>query len=338
MTGEQRVMGALARQPIDRVPTFEWEISRSLIEKIVPGAGTIQFIEKMDIDGIVVHVKYNKEQIDEKTYRDEWGIIRTRTAEELDIPSGGPVMTAEDLEAYRLPDPYALYRMDNAKKALEQFKGKRAVILHLNDVFSLPSRIMPFDEFLMAIYDDPDLVKKLISLTVDYNITIAQQAWKAGIRIVMTGDDVCYSNGPMFSAEHFRELFFPYYMKVMTAYKDIGFMVIKHCDGNVLPIIDMLTAPPIDCFDPMDPSAGMQLSWFKKNYGGRLCLKGNVDCAQTLTFGSVDDTVQETKSCLHTGMPGFGYICSSSNSLHSKVKPENYQAMIDTIHTYGVYK
>jgi uroporphyrinogen decarboxylase len=154
----------------------------------------------------------------------------------------------------------------------------------------------------------------------------------------MTGDDVCYTNGPMFSPDHFREIFFPYYTKVMTAYKDIGFRVIKHCDGDVLPIIDMLTSPPIDCYDPMDPSAGMQLSWFKENYGGRLCLKGNVDCAQTLTFGSVDDTVRETKECLRIGMPGYGYICSSSNSLHSKVKPENYQAMLNTIHEYGVYK
>ena len=337
MTGEERVMGALARQPIDRVPTFEWEISRALIETMIPGADTAQFIEKMDIDGIVVHVKYNKEQIDDKTYRDEWGIVRIKTTEEQDIPSGGPVLTEEDLENYKLPDPYAPYRLDNVKKALEQFKGNRAVILHLNDVFSLPSRIMPFDEFLMAIYDEPELVKKLIGLTVDYNITIAKQAWDLGLRIVMTGDDVCYSNGPMFSAEHFREIFFPYYTKVMTAYKDIGFMVIKHCDGNVLPIIDMLTAPPIDCYDPMDPSAGMQLSWFKEKFGGKLCLKGNVDCAQTLTFGSVDDTVKETKECLRIGMPGYGYICSSSNSLHSKVKPENYQAMLDTIHTFGVY-
>lgn len=337
MTSEERVMGALARKPIDRVPTFEWEISRTLIERMLPGAGTEEFIEHMDIDGIVVHVKYKKEQLDEKTYKDEWGIIRTKTTEEQDIPSGSPVKTAEDLECYTVPDPAASYRLDNVKNALERFKGKRAVILHLNDVFSLPSRIMAFDEFLMAIYTDPDLVTKLIGLTVDYNIELAKRAWDMGLRIVMTGDDICYSNGPMFSPDHFRELFLPHYMRVMSAYKDIGFMVIKHCDGDVMPLVDMLTSPPIDCFDPMDPSAGMKLSWFKETYGSRLCLKGNVNCAQTLTFGSVDDTVRETKECLRVGMPGYGYICSSSNSLHSKVKPENYQAMIDTIRTNGVY-
>jgi uroporphyrinogen decarboxylase len=338
MTGEELVMGALSREPIDRVPTFEWEISRQLVDAMTPGADTAEFIERMDIDGIVVHVAYKKEMLDEKTYKDEWGVIRTKTSEEQDIPSDGPVKSEEDLEGYETPDPDAPYRLDNVKKALARFKGKRAVVLHLNDVFSLPSRIMPFEDFLMAIYTEPELVKKLISITVDYNIEIAKRAWDAGLRIVMTGDDICYTHGPMFSPEHFRELFFPYYMKVMTAYHDIGFKVIKHCDGDVLPVIDMLTAPPIDCYDPMDPSAGMQLSYFKENYGSRLCLKGNVDCAQTLTFGSVDDTVKETKECLRIGMPGYGYICSSSNSLHSKVKPENYQAMLDTLREYGVYK
>jgi uroporphyrinogen decarboxylase len=338
MNSEERVMGALRREPIDRVPTFEWEISRKLIEIFTPGADMADFVEYMDIDGIVVHLNYKKDFIDEVTYRDEWGVTKKRTAEETDITVDSPVLEQEDLDNYIPPDPNAPYRMDSVQKALDRFKGKRAVILHLNDVFSLPSRIMPFDEFLMAIHTDPGLVNKLIELTVDYNIKAARRAWDLGLRIVMTGDDYCYTHGPMFSPDAFRELFFPWYRKVMGAYKDIGYMVIKHCDGDVLRIIDMLVDASIDCYDPIEPAAGMKLSYFKEKYGHRICLKGNVDCAQTLTFGSVDDTVKETRECLRIGMPGYGYILSSSNSIHSEVKPENYRAMLDTLHEYGVYK
>jgi len=35
--------------------------------------------------------------------------------------------------------------------------------------------------------------------------------------------------------------------------------------------------------------------------------------------------------------PGGGFILSSSNSIHSAVKPENYLAMINTIRAYGNY-
>ena len=34
---------------------------------------------------------------------------------------------------------------------------------------------------------------------------------------------------------------------------------------------------------------------------------------------------------------GGGYVCSSSNSIHSGVRPELYRAMVDAIHTYGRY-
>jgi uroporphyrinogen decarboxylase len=337
MNSEERVMGALARKPIDRVPTFEWELSRVVIDALTPGENELGFVEKMDLDGICVYPDYKSEFIDDTTYRTEWGILKKKTSEVQDIPTGGPVKEPEDLDAYRPPDPASPWRLVTMNRALDRFKGKRAVILHLNDVFSLPSRIMAFDEFLMAIYTEPEMVDKLIGITVEYNIALAKRAWDEGLRIVMTGDDYCYSTGPMFSPEKFRELFHPWYKKVMGAYKDIGFMVIKHCDGNVLSLIDMLTDAAIDCYDPMEPAAGMELSWFKEKYGSRFCLKGNVDCGKTLTFGSTEETINETKECLRVGMPGYGYILSSSNSIHSKVKPENYKAMIDTLHEFGVY-
>jgi uroporphyrinogen decarboxylase len=99
----------------------------------------------------------------------------------------------------------------------------------------------------------------------------------------------------------------------------------------------MIVDSGIDCLDPIDPVAGMNLTEIKQQYGGRIALKGNVDCAQTLTFKSVAETVAETKACLRIAAPGGGYILSSSNSIHSAVKPENYVAMLDTLQQYGTY-
>lgn len=338
MNSDQRVIAALNRQPVDRVPTFEWLISQNVIDQMLPGADEASFIEAMDIDGIVVYADYRKEYLDEITYRDEWGVIKKKTDEEVDVPISGPVHNEEELAAYNLPDPGSAGRLNSLAAALKRFSGKRAVILHLNDVFSLPSRIMGMEDFLMAAMAEPELVEKIVARTVDFNIALASRAWDMGLRIVMTGDDFCYTTGPMVSPQCFREVFFPYYKKIMTAYRDIGFCVIKHCDGNVLPIIDMIMNAPIHCFDPMEPAAGMSLKYFKDKYGSRFCLKGNVDCGATLTFGSVDDVVRETREALEIGMPGYGYILSSSNSIHSKVKPENYQAMLDTLKRFGVYK
>jgi uroporphyrinogen decarboxylase len=89
--------------------------------------------------------------------------------------------------------------------------------------------------------------------------------------------------------------------------------------------------------DPIDPQAGMDLGEVKAKYGQRVALKGNVDCAQLLTFGTPDEVVTATKEALRKGMPGGGFILSSSNSIHSAVKPENYAAMLRTLQECGRY-
>ena len=62
-----------------------------------------------------------------------------------------------------------------------------------------------------------------------------------------------------------------------------------------------------------------------------------MDCAQLLTFGTQEEVVEATKEALRIGAPGGGFILSSSNSIHSAVKPENYAVMMETWKEYGKY-
>ena len=55
------------------------------------------------------------------------------------------------------------------------------------------------------------------------------------------------------------------------------------------------------------------------------------------TFGTPAEVVEATKEALRQGAPGGGFILSSSNSIHSAVKPENYQALLLTLQKYGRY-
>jgi uroporphyrinogen decarboxylase len=166
---------------------------------------------------------------------------------------------------------------------------------------------------------------------------LAKEVVARGVKIVYTGDDFAYNKGPLMSPKHFRELFYPGFRRVISGFKELGLYVIKHTDGNLWPIMDMLIDSGIDCLDPIDPQGGMDLGEVKAKYGHQVALKGNVDCAELMTFGTPEETVEATKAALHQGMPGGGYILSSSNSIHSAVKPENYAAMLRTLQEYGRY-
>lgn len=337
MTSEDRVIKALRHEQVDRVPTFEWFIDNKVINAIKPGATYEDFIYEMDIDAICIDLDYENEQIGDNLYVDEWGMVKKRSTEAHPVPVSGPIKSMKDLDRYSPPDPDTPERYKSLEECIKKHGGKKAIILHLNDVFSIPSRLMTFEDFMVSIADEPKLVEGLIDMTVEVNLKLAKQAVKRGVKIIYTGDDYAYNSGPMVSPKTFEKIFYPRLKKIIQGYKDLGLIVIKHTDGNIKPILDMIIGSGIDCLDPIDPIAGMDLGEMKKRYGERIALKGNVDCAGTLAFGSVEETIEETKRCLSIAAPGSGYIISSSNSIHSSVNPNNYIAMLETIKKYGKY-
>jgi uroporphyrinogen decarboxylase len=114
----------------------------------------------------------------------------------------------------------------------------------------------------------------------------------------------------------------------------MGYFVIKHCDGDVTDVIDFWIEAGIDCLDPIDPGAGMRLDDMRAKYGNSLCLKGNVDCKEVLCTGTAEEVAQEVKIAIQQAGKS-AYICSSSNTIHQGVNPENYRVMLDAIRQYG---
>jgi uroporphyrinogen decarboxylase len=337
LNSEERMIRTLERKDVDRIPTFEWYVDRKVIEALTPGSGYEQFCYDMDLDAICIDCNFEKKFLENGLIQDEWGMIKKDTGEAHSFPVDGPIRTLKDAQDYIPPDPHKPGRYDSIEKAVKEHSGKKGLILHLNDVFSIPSRLMPFDTFLIKMMEDPETVKTLIKMSVDVNLEMAKQAVQRGIKMVYTGDDFAYNSGPIMSPNQFREIFYPELKRVVSGYKELGLLVIKHTDGDIMPLLDMIVDSGFDCLDPIDPIAGMDLAKIKADYGDKICLKGNVDCSTTLSFKNVDEVIEETKKCIEIGKPGGGFILSSSNSIHSAVKPENYKAMLDTLKEYGKY-
>ena len=338
MTSEERVLRVLQRQEPDRVPHFEWVVDHRVREALCPGCKSHNdFAVQMGHDAIIVDLNYKKERVAANRWLSEWGYVSQDTDEEHGVEVELPIKTMRDFESYTAPDPHFSGRFADVEDAVQNYKGQKAVIVHLNDVFSLPRYLMGMQGLIMAIVREPELVKNLVEMSVTVNLELAKEVVARGVKIVYTGDDYAYNKGPLMSPKHFRELFYPGLYRVMQGYKELGLYVIKHTDGNIWSLIDMIIDSGIDCLDPIDPQAGMDLGEVKAKYGRRVALKGNVDCAQLMTFGTPDEVIEATKDALRKGMPGGGFILSSSNSIHSGVKPENYAAMLQTLKEFGRY-
>jgi uroporphyrinogen decarboxylase len=338
LTAKERMLRALQRQEPDRVPHFEWLVDRKVREAILPGCKDHNdFAARVGHDAMLVDPIFKKTPLGDGRSLSEWGYVSQKTQEEHGIEVESPIQSLADFERYAPPDPCEAPRYAAIEQALAAYGDTHAVIVHLNDVFSLPRSLMGMENLLMAIVTEPDLVQALVDLSVDLNLKMAREVVARGVQFVYTGDDVASNTGPLMSPRHFRKLFYPGLCRVMGGYKELGLNVIKHTDGNLWPILDMIVDSGIDCLDPLDPQAGMDIAEVKAKYGDRIALKGNVDCAHLMTFGTPQETAEATREALARGMPGGGFICSSSNSIHSGVKPENYVAMMQTIREEGRY-
>ena len=338
MTAAERVLCVLRREEPDRVPHFEWLIDSRVREAICPGCKDHnEFAVRMDHDAVLVGPDYEKTQVGPNRWRSEWGYVTQAGAEEHGIEVESPIQTPADFDRYVPPPIDAPGRFRSIEAAVKEFKGVKAIGVHLNDVFSIPRYLMGMEGLLFATAAEPELVSALVDMSVEVNIELAKRAAALGADFIWTGDDYAHNSGPLMSPATFRELFYPPLCRVMTGFKDAGLPVIKHTDGNLWSIIDMIIDSGITCLDPIDPQAGMDLAEVKEKYSDRVALKGNVDCAQLLSFGTQEEVLAATKEALRIGAPGGGFILSSSNSIHSAVKPENYAVMMETWKEYGTY-
>jgi len=193
--------------------------------------------------------------------------------------------------------------------------------------------------FLIAMYRKPHLVKRLLDHACKLAIELGKAQIDEGVDAIMGGGDWAYQKGPFFSPKQFREFILPVLKKMVLAFHKGGVPYVKHTDGNVMPIADdFLIRSGVDGYHAIEPRAGMDIGKLKEKNGDRVCLLGNVDCAYTLVSGTCKDVARETIECIKAASYGGGHVLSSSNSIHSGVRINNFITMLNTARKYGHYE
>jgi len=341
MNSRQRVLTVIEGKIPDRVPLCELIIDKRVIKSINPDWGYADIAEET-VDMVLTNTPsllYRKEIIDDAKgiFKNEWGIIRQENAQSVSMPLSGPIKSIEDLKSYKVPDPNDDFRYIELNSLLSRFKDKKAVGMHLHDVFNYPYYLRGMEEFLMDLVSDKEMVKRLIDMTLEHNIVIAKNAIKRGADFIVLGDDYGMTTGPMFSPKTFEELLLPGFRTIVSEIKKSGGFVVKHCCGNINSLLDMLVDAGIDVIHPLDKTAGMDIGAVQKKYMDKIVVMGGIDCGNLLTNKSEEEVIEETKKLLRDVSSKGRHIVSSSNTIHPKVKPENYLAMVNTVKKFGSY-
>jgi len=337
MTGRERFMTALRREQPDRVPIWELIVNDPVVHALYGPDATYDDLVDAELDGITVVENQIMEDVDDTHKRDEWGIVWGYGEDEIPYPAGHPLGSWDDLASRQAPDPDADHRLERLGQVIERFGGRKAVVFLGHDSFEFTAYLRGMDRLLMDYVMEPDKVHELSRIVIDYKKRVMARALEMGADVALTGDDYCHRQAPLMSPAHFAEFIQPYLAEIVELAHDHGVPFIKHTDGNIWPIFDMLIDAGIDAIDPLEPIAHMDIGEVKQTYGDRIAVCGNVDCGELLSRFTPEQVVEAVKETIAKASPGGGHILASSNSIHPAVKPENYRAMVDAGREFGVY-
>jgi len=342
MNGRERVLTALQGGVPDKVPYFDIYVDPKVIDGLYPGMSYEDFVEAENLDAVsCIAIAEDLELVawvdkDERIFLDKWGAHQQMMGDELLslVQPPARIETEDDLANYSPPDPADSPVLRNLKQLVDRFGGERAIIAVGEATFA-PQQYLRggIENLLMDFIDRPEFVERLARIGVEYYSELYRLLLGAGADAVLLGDDYAGKTGPMMSPAHFERFILPGLTDVVHAIKEAGGYVIKHSDGDIWQLVDMLQSTGADMLGPLEP-AHMDLNKVRDHCGGRIGVMGNVD-VDLLSRGSVDDVIMATLDLIKNVSPGGGHIISSGNTIASYVDPKNYRAMLDTIKEHG---
>lgn len=211
-------------------------------------------------------------------------------------------------------------------KEIREISGDEFMVMCHND----PTFMIPFnnmEQFCFDLIDRPEYMHEVARKNVTESYFRCHEMLEAGADGFILCCDYCFNSGPFISPAQFEEFIAPYLKEAVAYFRKAGAYVIKHTDGNIMPVIRYLIEAGPHALHSLDPMAGVDIKFVKENYGKQVALCGNVDCSLMQT-GTPEQVRASAEYCLTHAKPGGGYIFCTSNCVFRGMPLSSY----DLIH------
>jgi len=312
----ERFIAALERRPIQgRVPHFE-----------------LVFFLTMEAFGLVHPSQRHYAQWDQmseserRLHREEMAGIYIKTAQRYEHDA-----------IFIHPNPDTL---DETKRLIDIIRRRTAdtyfIMMHGDATYAIPDG-EHMEAWCAWLYEHLDEAKAEADRRVDAQLERAADLRRhGGLDGFALCSDYCFNSGPFLSPRMFRKIITPYLRRLIAGQRELGYYVIKHTDGNIMPIVDDLVSGRPHALHSIDPQAGVDIAEVKRRVGDRVALIGNVNCG-LLSTGTDEEVIESARYALRHGMPGGGYVFSTSNCIYTGMPLHRYELMLDVWRREGNY-
>lgn len=156
--------------------------------------------------------------------------------------------------------------------------------------------------------------------------------------VFLCGTDFGTQTSSFCSAKTFRELYFPYYRRLLDwMHAHTGWHAFKHSCGSVVRFIPSFLEAGFDILNPVQCSAtGMDAAHLKEAWGSRMTFwGGGVDTQQVLPFGSPQEVRRQVLERCEIFSRSGGYVFNSIHNVQAGTPVANIIAMLDAVHEFN---
>jgi len=198
---------------------------------------------------------------------------------------------------------------------------------------------MKTEQLLMTMVEDPEWVKEMIMTLAELNLVMMEFMIKNGFSFdgAFFYNDMGYRNASLFSPDTYLKTHYQADKMTYGFCHSKNMKVFLHSCGNVKELIPMLIDAGLDCLQPLEVKAGMDLIELKGKYGDKLSFMGGID---TRLMSDPDKTKieQEIKTKIEVAKKNGGYIYHSDHSIPNIVSFQDYCLVMKLVKKYGVYE
>jgi uroporphyrinogen decarboxylase len=284
ITPRERVRKALAHQEADRIPIHDspWAatVTRWRREGLPDGIAPEEYFGyEIRLFGADLTPQYpvrvlerSEEYIVEST---PYGGVRKNHRDYSTTPEliDYGIKTREDWEAAkrRLQPSYTRVDWVTLKQNYERARSEDLYLTYSAVTgYDLCQAYIRSDVLLPLLITDPDWIRDIAETQADMVIEMARILMQEGYRFdaAFLFNDMGYRSGPFFSPRTYRQVFKPADKRMFDFF---------HSCGNVKMLIPDLLEIGLDCLQPLEVKAGMDLVELKREYGRDLAFMGGID-------------------------------------------------------------
>ncbi|OQX95091.1 hypothetical protein B6I21_07200 [candidate division KSB1 bacterium 4572_119] len=281
-------------------------------------------------------------KINENTWEDKYGRVFKYSPITADITCvKDPVMeekvfTREEFEKepeVRKPDPRSWQIVDTV---IKRFKDEKFICSPDGGEIGIVM-LGGMERGLMELIQNPEALKAATQYLV-YEQNLADQYFiHPDADGVLWGIDFGFQSGPLISPNMFKQLFLePNRQRVKNLHDKFDLKVLKHCCGNITPLLDSFIEIGYDAYQSIQATAGMDICELKKSHGDKITLWGGI-FLENIISGTQEQVREDVRRAMNCAKPNGRFILGTSHSVAVGSNYDNYMAMLDEYFKWCYY-